>query len=101
MHPSQNWMLVPGLARPDISRYKAVVPGIAEVAGDWMIPDMWDNAAMNALALKSDAERYLGVLADRIEERAEEYLGECAGRSPDEPRPWIVESTKVPLSVLT
>jgi hypothetical protein len=62
MHPSQNWMLVPGLARPDISRYKAVVPGIAEVAGDWMIPDMWDNAAMNALALKSDAERYLGVL---------------------------------------
>ncbi len=56
---------------------------------------------MNALTLKSDAERDLGVLADRIEERAEEYLGKCAGRSPDEPRPWIVEGTRVPLSALT
>ncbi|MGH3981374.1 MAG: maleylpyruvate isomerase N-terminal domain-containing protein [Pseudonocardiaceae bacterium] len=101
MHLSQNWMLVPGLARKDLSRYKAVVPGIAEVAGDSMIPDMWDNADMNALALKSDAERDLAVLADRIEERAEEYLRGCAGHSPDEPRPWIVEGTTVPLSALT
>jgi hypothetical protein len=101
MHLSQNWMLVPGLARQDVSRYKAVVPGIAEVAGDSMIPDMWDNADMNALALKSDAERDLAVLADRIEERAEEYLGKCAAHSPDEPRPWIVEGTTVPLSALT
>lgn len=56
---------------------------------------------MNALALKSDAERSLAVLADRIEERAREYFGECAGHSPDEPRPWIVEGTTVPLSALT
>jgi hypothetical protein len=62
------------------------VPGIAEVAGDSMIPDMWDNANMNALGLKSDTERDLGVLADRIKQRAEEYFGECAGHSPDEPR---------------
>jgi hypothetical protein len=101
MHLSQNWMLVPGLARQDLSRYKAVVPGIAEVAGDSMIPDMWDNADMNAFALKSDAERDLAVLADRIEERAEEYFGECAGYSPDEPRPWFVKGTTVTLSALT
>ena len=101
MHLSQNWMLVPGLARQDLSHYKAVVPGIADVAGDSMIPDMWDNPHMNALALKSDAERDLAVLADRIEERAEEYFDECAGHSPDEQRPWIVEGTKVPLSALT
>jgi hypothetical protein len=56
---------------------------------------------MNALALKSDAERGLAVLANRIEERAQEYFGECAGHSPDEPRPWIVENTTVPLSALT
>ncbi|MDQ5853941.1 MAG: maleylpyruvate isomerase N-terminal domain-containing protein [Chloroflexota bacterium] len=101
MHLSQNWILVPGLARQDLSRYRAVVPGIAGEAGDSMIPDMWDNADMNALALKSDAERDLAVLADRIEERAEEYFGECAGHSPDEPRPWLIEGTTVPLSTLT
>jgi mycothiol maleylpyruvate isomerase-like protein/SCP-2 sterol transfer family protein len=101
MHLSQNWMLVPGLARQDLSQYKTVVPGIAEVAGDSIIPDMWDNADMNALALNSDTERGLAVLADRIEERAHEYFGECAGHSPDEPRPWIVENTTVPLSALT
>jgi hypothetical protein len=101
MHLSQNWIMMPGLARRDLSRYKAVVPSIAGTAGDSMIRDMWDNADMNALALKSDAERNLVVLADRIEERAEEYLGECAGHSPDEPRPWTVEGTTLPLSALT
>jgi len=101
MHLSQNWMLVPGLARQDVSRYKGVVPGIAEVAGNSMIPDMWDNADMNARALRSDTERGLAVLADRIEERAQEFFDECVGHSPDEPRPWIVEGTTVPLSALT
>ena len=101
MHLSQNWMLVPGLARQDVSRYKAVVPGIAEVAGNSMIPDMWDNADMNARALRSDAERSLAVLADRIEERAKEFFNECTGHLPDEPRPWTVAGTTVPLSALT
>ncbi len=101
MHLSQNWIMVPGLARRDLSRYGAVAPSIPGAAGDSMIRDMWDNADMNALALKSDPQRDLAVLADRIEERAEEYFGECAGRSPDEPRPWIVEGTTVPLSALT
>jgi hypothetical protein len=98
MHLSQNWLLVPGLARRDISRFRAVVPSIA---GDSMIRDMRDNADMNALALKSDDERDLAVLADRIEARAQEYFGECAGHSPDEPRPWTVEGTMLPLSALT
>lgn len=84
MHLSQNWIMVPAMARRDLSRYQAVVPSIAGVAGDWMIRDMWDNADMNALAIKSDPERNLAVLADRIEERAQEYLAECAGHSPDE-----------------
>ena len=101
MHLSQNWIMVPGQARRDLSRYRAVVPGIVEVTGDSMIPDMWDNDDMNARALKSDAERDVAVLADRIEERAEEYFAECAGHSPDEPRPWTVEGTTLPLSALT
>ena len=82
MHLSQNWILVPGLARQDVSRYKALVPRIAEVTGGSMITDMWDNADMNALALNSDTERDLAVLADRIEERAQEYFRECASHSP-------------------
>ncbi|HEY3691504.1 MAG TPA: maleylpyruvate isomerase N-terminal domain-containing protein [Pseudonocardiaceae bacterium] len=101
MHLSQNWILVPALARRDLSRYRAVVPSIPGSAGDSMIRDMWDNADMNAIALKSDAERDLVVLADRIEERAQEYFAECSGHSPDEPRPWTVEGTTVPLSALT
>lgn len=56
---------------------------------------------MNVLGLKSDPERDLAVLADRIKERAEEYFGECVGHSPDESRPWLVEGTPVPLSALT
>jgi hypothetical protein len=101
MHLSQNWILVPGLARRDLSRFQAVVPSIAGVAGDSPIRDMWDNAEMNALGMKSDPERNLAVLADRIEERAREYFAECAGHSPDESRPWTVEGTALPLSALT
>jgi hypothetical protein len=101
MHLSQNWMLVAGQARQDISQYTAVVPSTFEVSGNSVIPDMSDNAAINALGIKSDTERDLAVLADRIEQRAQEYLGECAGHSPDEPRQWTVEGTTLPLSALT
>jgi hypothetical protein len=101
MHLSQAWMVVPGLARRDLSRIHAVVPGMAGVAGDSWIRDMWDHADSTTLAVRSDPERDLAVLSDRIEERAQEYLGECAGHSPDEPRPWLIEGTTVPLSALT
>ncbi len=101
MHLSQTWILAPGQARRDLSRYRAITPGIAGAGGDSMIRDMWDSTEMNARALKFDAERDLAVLADRIEERAEEYSSECAGHSPDEPRTWTIEGTTVPLSALT
>ncbi len=101
MHLSQHWILAPGMARRDLSRFQALVPGIAGVASDSMIRDMWENSNLNALGLKSDPERDLAVLADCIEERAQEYFGECAGHSPDEPRPWLIEGTTVPLSALT
>jgi mycothiol maleylpyruvate isomerase-like protein len=101
MHLSQVWMVVPGLARRDLSRIHAVVPGMAGVAGDSWIQDMWDHADSTTLAVRSDPERDLAVLADRIEKSAQEYLGECAGHSPDESRPWLVEGTTVPLLALT
>jgi mycothiol maleylpyruvate isomerase-like protein len=101
MHLSQAWMLVLGLARRDLSRIHAVVPGMAGVAGSSWIRDIWDHADSTTLAVRSDPERDLAVLADRIEKSAQEYLGECAGHSPDESRPWMTEGSTVPLSALT
>ena len=101
MHLSQAWIVVPGLARQDLSRIHAVLPSLAGVAGDSLIRDMWDLADTTTLAAKSDPERDLAVLADRIEQRAQEYFGECAGHSPDEPRGWLVAGTTVPLAALT
>ena len=101
MHLSQAWIVVPGLARRDLSQIHEVVPSLAGVAGDSPIRDMWDLADTTVLAVKSDPERDLKVLADRIEERAQKYLGESAGHSADEPRPWLIEGTTVPLSALT
>ncbi|MGH3810904.1 MAG: maleylpyruvate isomerase N-terminal domain-containing protein [Pseudonocardiaceae bacterium] len=101
MHLSQVWLVAPGLARRDLSRIYEVVPSIAGVAGDSLIRDMWDLADTTKLGVKSDPERDPAVLADRIEERAEEYFGECAGHSPDELCPWFVEGTTVPLWALT
>jgi uncharacterized protein (TIGR03083 family) len=101
MHLSQTWILMPDLARRDLSRIHAVVPGMAGVAGDSWVRDMWDHADSTTLAVRSDPERDLAALADRIEERAQEYLAESAKHSPDEPRPWLIEGTTVPLSALT
>ena len=101
MHLSQAWIVVPGLARRDLSQIHAVVPDMAGVAGESWVRDMWDHADSTTLAVRSDPERDLAVLADRIEERAHKYLGESAGHSPDESRPWLIEGTTVPLSALT
>lgn len=101
MHLSQAWLVVPGLARRDLSRVYEVMPSLAGVAEDSLIKDMWDLAEVTALGIRSDPERDVTVLADRIEARAEEYFSECAGRSADELRPWLVEGVTVSLSTLT
>ena len=101
MHLSQVWRVVPGLARRNLSPIHAVIPRIAGIAGDSLIRDMWDLADTTKLGVKSDPERDLTVLADRIETRAEEYFRECVGADPDAPRPWLIEGTTVRLSTLT
>ncbi|MGH3978321.1 MAG: SCP2 sterol-binding domain-containing protein [Pseudonocardiaceae bacterium] len=101
MHLSQAWLVVPGLARRDLSRIYEVMPGLAGVAGDSLIRDMWDLDSVTTLGVRSDLERDPVVLADRIEARAEEFFGECAGRSADQRRPWMVEGATVSLSALT
>jgi Mycothiol maleylpyruvate isomerase N-terminal domain/SCP-2 sterol transfer family len=101
MHLSQAWLVVPGLARRDLSRAYEVVPGLAGVAGDSLIRDMWDLTDATAVLVKSDPERDPAVLADRIEARAQEYFSECEGADPDAPRPWLVQGTSVRQSTLT
>ncbi len=101
MHLSQVWITVSGLARRDLSRIHEVVPSLAGVAGDSLIRGMWDLGETTILLVKSDPERDPGVLADRIEARAAEYLSECAGADPNAPRPWLVQGATVRQSTLT
>ncbi len=101
MHLSQAWMVVPGLARQDLSRVYEVLPSLAGVAGASLIRDMGELGDVTTLAVRADPERDPTVLADRIEARAEEYFGECAAATADELRPWLVEGVTVRLSTLT
>jgi putative sterol carrier protein len=101
MHLSQAWLAVPGLARGDLARLYEVIPSIADVAGDSLMRDIWELGDLTMLGVRSDPERDPAVLADRIDQRADEYFAECAGYSPEELRPWFVEGTRVPVSTLT
>jgi len=95
MHLSQAWVVVPDLARRDLSHVLAVLPGMTATASGSLIADVWELGDMTKLGVASDAERDLGVLADRIEERAAEFLAESAGTSPDERFAWLVEGSTV------
>lgn len=101
MHLSQAWILVTGLARRDLSPFHAVIPSTAGVAGGSVIRDMWDFGELTDLGVQADSERDLGVLADRIEAQAEQYLSECVAADPDAPRPWVIEGTTVRQATLT
>ncbi|MGH8934618.1 MAG: maleylpyruvate isomerase N-terminal domain-containing protein [Egibacteraceae bacterium] len=85
MHLSQVGVALTGLARQ----------------GEPFIRDIRDLGDLTTSAVESDPERDLTVLADRIEGRALEFLGEMAGCAPSEARPWLVKGSTVPLSALT
>jgi hypothetical protein len=101
MHLSQAWIVVPGLARRDLSRAYEVLPSLAGVAGDSLIRDIWELGETTMLGVTSDPERNPSVLADRIEARAQEYFRECVGADPTAPRPWLVQGITVAQATLT
>ena len=101
MHLSQAWLLVPGLARGDLSDFHAVVPSSASGPDGSVIRDMWDLDELNNQGVHADQERSPRVIADRIEARAEKYFADCAEADPDEEVPWIVEGTRVRRGTLT
>jgi len=101
MHLSQAWLAVPGLARGDLSElYQVLTPGDG-AAGDALLGDVWELGDVTRLGVASDPERSFRVIADRIDERAAAFFAESEGKSPDEPRPWMVEGTTVARRVLT
>src|ERR1700722_14478096 len=91
MHLSQAWIAVPGLARDDLSDLYQAVPSAAATAGGALLGDVWELGEVTKLGVASDQERSLRVLADRIDQRAAAFFADSKGRSPDEPRPWMVE----------
>ena len=101
MHLSQAWVIIPCLARNDMSRVYAVLPSMDGVAGENFIRDVWDLGGATKQGVSADPERNLRVLADRIEAAAAEYFAEQAGRSADELCPWLVEGVRLPRPVFT
>ncbi len=101
MHLSQAWMIVPGMARRDLSRVYEILPGMTPTASGSVIGDLWELGDMTKLGVASDPERDLGVLADSIDQRAAEYFTKTEGLSPDERRVWLVEGSIVPRVTLT
>ncbi|HET9257408.1 MAG TPA: hypothetical protein VFO16_19705 [Pseudonocardiaceae bacterium] len=101
LHLSQAWLAIPGLARGNRSEVDALIPERAGVAGDSLVRDFADLGDMTTRGVRADLERNSGVLADRIEARAERYFAECVGRSADEVRPWLVQDVTLPLSAFT
>jgi len=101
MHLSQAWVVVPGMARRDLSRAFEVLPGMVVTPGGSLLGDVWDLRDMTRLGVASDSERDLAVLADRIDERAAEFFSESAGASPDDRFAWLVEGSTVSRRTLT
>jgi len=101
MHLSQAWMVVPDMAREDLSHTHEVLPGLAETADTSLIRDVRDLGEMTKLGVNTDPERDLGVLADRIDQRAAEFFAESEGRARDDQRVWLVEGATVPVVTLT
>jgi hypothetical protein len=65
------------------------------------VQDIADLGEATTRMVRADPERDLNVLADRIETYAQRYFADCAGRSADEPRPWIIQGVTLPLSAFT
>ncbi len=101
MHLSQAWVIVPCMARRDLSRVYEVLPGMTAMPSGSPIADIWELGDMTKLGVTSDPERDLSVLADRIDTRATEFFAESAGASPDEQFAWLVEGSTVSRRTLT
>jgi hypothetical protein len=100
MHLSQAWMVVPGLAQNDLSMTYDLLPDLRGTAGASLIKEMWDLSETTMAGVRADPERDLGVIADRIEERARVFLGGLSPQSAQVHHAWLVEGVIVSLPTL-
>ncbi|MEO5679775.1 MAG: maleylpyruvate isomerase N-terminal domain-containing protein [Acidimicrobiales bacterium] len=84
-----------------VSHAFSVVPGLAGRTRESPLGGLWDLSAMTTDLVADDAERDLAVLADRIDAGAARFLEATAGAAGDDPCPWLVQGTALPLVTLT
>ena len=101
MHLSQVWAGLPGLASQDLTPFQELMPSLTGEAGEAPLRSIGELGDMTVLAVKSDPERDLRVLADRIETQAQEYFSACVGAQPQAPRSWMVRGVTVDQSLFT
>ncbi|HYZ37693.1 MAG TPA: maleylpyruvate isomerase N-terminal domain-containing protein [Pseudonocardiaceae bacterium] len=99
-HLSHVWSGLLGLARQDLAKLREVLDPSGEAGGS-PLRNIGELGAATVSAVKSDPERNLRVLADRIETRAQDYLSACVRADPQAPCPWLVQGITVPQSMLT
>ncbi|MDQ4097725.1 MAG: SCP2 sterol-binding domain-containing protein [Actinomycetota bacterium] len=100
MHLSQAWMVVTGLAEDDLSNAHRVFPTARGSGGVSLIREMWDLSEVTMAGVRADPERNLGVVADRIDERAGAFLGGLGPKSAEGHHAWLVEGVIVSLPTL-
>jgi hypothetical protein len=100
MHLAQVWGVVPGLASDDLSGRSDLPP---EIRGDEasFLSGLWELQEATVLGVQADPERDLGLIADRIDERARDFFAAMRGLSALDMRPWLVAGTRVRLATLT
>lgn len=101
MHLSQGFLVVPGLARRDLSAVHDVLTTLPPRDSGSLIGDVWELGGVTTDGVRSDPERDPRVLADRIEERAAAFLVEAATGAAEERRAWMVEGVEVAMPTLT
>lgn len=97
VHLSQAWSGLPALARQDLALFQDALPN----PGGIPLRSIDELADATVLAVKSDPERDMRALADRIETRAQEYFSACVGEDPQAQRQWMVQGVTFGQSMLT
>lgn len=97
-HLAQVWIAVPGLARGDVTEIEGQLGDEATLPEAGLIRQLGDLSTLTTDMTKSDDERNLDVLADRIQARSAAYFAACASADSDAPRPWLIEGISVPAS---
>ena len=83
VHLAQVWDIVPGLASGRLNSF---------------LDDIWELGAVTKAKVRTEPNRDVDALADRIEAAADEFLAATEALGGDGGRPWLVEGVELPLS---